>query len=372
MYYKALLFIMMLCIGYTALAKGRSELDKRVETLRKMDVIQKATDQFAQAYHRIPCPADSTLAVNHINFGKELLNGINCGHDVGQNSDNIVAGAVPTRALLLSDNYMFDGWGRRILYVIDQRFTGKGSFAQELESAAVSPLTSYHFTARSTIEIRDTIGGNILNGNTDDTSIGILLSYGQNGRGAFSYEGKKLTESSSDADEIQNISRLDSTPFTTLFIKKTQINSSFDDIIHIVRRNTHIPLYCLGVDTASRIGGHTEAGPGYPAYDWPHVQAGTIVTQPCGTGYTGDIRRTCNSNGQWEPIISTCNCDIKLLTDNTSYNGVWPAATAIGLGIGDIYAQDICLLPDSTGNVVAQCAESGGWAVIQNHCGSGY
>lgn len=360
--------IAALTLGSTA-SEAAIALDKRVETLRKIDAIEQAMDAFSLTYGRIPCPADSSLTVSNSSFGKEQINGINCAADTGQTISETMAGTVPVRTLSLPDSFMFDGWGRRMVYVVDQRFAGKGSFQQDLTSAGVT-LPSYDFMAKGDIEIRDTVGGTILNSATDDRTIGLLISYGQNGRAAFTHQGIRL-DAGTDTDELENSHYQTGGSFNITFIKKDP-TSSFDDIIHVVTRNTNIPLHCLGIDVASRTGGHTAAGPGYPAYDWPNATAGSTETQPCSTEYTGTVTRVCDANGEWQTVTTTCNCDAKLLTDSTTYSGTWPKGDDIGTLIGGAHtlteaADDVCM-PGLSGDVTAQCQSSGGWGVTANNC----
>jgi len=56
---------------------------------------------------------------------------------VGLNFYSNVEGMVPTTTLHLPDDYAIDGWGRRIMYTVDARFTANGA----LVPYATSPIT---------------------------------------------------------------------------------------------------------------------------------------------------------------------------------------------------------------------------------------
>src|SRR5690242_8346084 len=79
---------------------------------------------------RRPCPADGQYAINNANFGVEAATPGTCtgstpaapfGPDAG--TSYVVGGTIPTKTLNISDDYAFDGWGRRMTYVVDTRAT---------------------------------------------------------------------------------------------------------------------------------------------------------------------------------------------------------------------------------------------------------
>lgn len=366
----ALITIFLLSLLLSAVAEAASgDLNRRVETLKKMDGIKRAMDAYALSYGRVPCPADSSLEITNENLGKELLNEANCSSDAGYADENIVAGGVPVRALSLPDSFMFDGWGRRMLYVVDQNFAASGAFQQELDEADIIDQTSYHFSMDGELELRDTIGGDLLY--SESRIIGLLLSYGQNGYGAFTLRGSRM-DSGRDLDELENSHYQGGGTFNNIFIKKRPTDS-FDDVTRIIRRNKNIPLYCLGVDVPSRMGGNTPEGDGYPALGWPSTPEEDMAELDCSTEYTGTVTRDCVNGGNWGGIVSTCNCNLAVLTDGSTYSGTWPVGDDVGTVIGDTYtlteADDNVCLPGFAGNVTAECQSSGGWVVITNNCG---
>ncbi len=82
-----------------------------------------------------------TLALNNANFGVEagsLVSGVwtptygDCSTTgtVRANfiSGNVVEGMVPTVTPKLPDDYAIDGWGNRIMYSVDNRYTASNAF----------------------------------------------------------------------------------------------------------------------------------------------------------------------------------------------------------------------------------------------------
>src|SRR5690606_28342881 len=108
-----------------------SDADKRILTMQRMEKIEAALRTFMYKNKRLPCPADGSLRPGNSNFGKELgalhyyRYCASMSYDPGNDSNpfidipDSVAGVVPTRALGLPDEDMLDGWGRRIMYVVD-------------------------------------------------------------------------------------------------------------------------------------------------------------------------------------------------------------------------------------------------------------
>ncbi len=103
-----------------------SNRSKRIETERRMEVITKAMEAYHDREEHYPCPASLTIAQDAATFGDETActnpvascpSGVACPNSGGSNY--ALKGAVPVRALELSDDYMFDGWGHRFLYAAD-------------------------------------------------------------------------------------------------------------------------------------------------------------------------------------------------------------------------------------------------------------
>jgi hypothetical protein len=102
-------------------------------------------------------------------------------------------GGVPTRALKLSDDYMYDGWGRRFRYAVDPTVTK--SAALPATQSCTSPVTP----DASAITVNDATGAT-------RTTAGAyaLISHGANGHGAYTSNGVTLNAGGTSANELTN------------------------------------------------------------------------------------------------------------------------------------------------------------------------
>lgn len=183
------------------------------ETAMRMRAIEEAMVGFSEAYGRVPCPADGNDDIGAAAFGQEAATPGTCTsvNIMGPTAAPVVvAGVVPTRALQLPDDYMFDGWGRRITYAVDQL---------------------------STASLIGSANGVSVNGTA---AIFALISHGPNGHGAFpGYGGStvagRMNSGSTDANEDENASIVQA--FDQDFIQADR-TGTFDDI---VRFKTTLP-----------------------------------------------------------------------------------------------------------------------------------
>jgi prepilin-type N-terminal cleavage/methylation domain-containing protein len=166
------------------------------ETYDKIHAIQQALYQYRIAFNRLPCPADISLSTDTQNFGVEAENQEDCDGTPSANfhgdtgTEQPHEGMVPTKTLKLSDDYAFDGWGRRLIYTVTSDMT--------LDSA---------FT---TIDADDTTTRLTVNdgaGNIKSELAGyVILSTGANGHGGFPRVGgtTRINASSINTDELEN------------------------------------------------------------------------------------------------------------------------------------------------------------------------
>jgi hypothetical protein len=144
----------MLAAGGMTVFSAALQKKQRVDTENKMVAIQKALLDYRNAMNRIPCPADITPALTSGNFGIEGATAGTCtGGTPAANfsSGNNVQGMVPTKTLRLPDDYAFDGWGRRIMYAVDKRFTNTNGFTTYNISAAGALTITFGSTGGSPI-----------------------------------------------------------------------------------------------------------------------------------------------------------------------------------------------------------------------------
>lgn len=137
----------------------------------------------------------------------------------------VVAGAVPVKTLGLPDEYMFDGFGRRLIYMVDQRTTISNmclDLQAKHESGVVSLSSSSDFSA-----------------DTFDHTMWALMSQGPDGQGATSMQGVELTNriktGNTDPDSLNNAfyDGSEDYSFNPKGLVSKDPTATFDDIVWV-------------------------------------------------------------------------------------------------------------------------------------------
>jgi prepilin-type N-terminal cleavage/methylation domain-containing protein len=217
-------------------------------TVARMDTIEKALLNFAVANNRIPCPADLTLtASGSANYGLEAgagsgsaiapATGVCSGTNMLPKANFIASsgtaeGGVPTRALQLPDDYIYDGWGRKFRYAVDPTYT-------KTVALPASAVSSCSVASSSAITVNDATGA-------ARTTAGMyaLISHGANGHGAYTSNGVTYNAGSTSANELTNChctsAGVYNSPYTPTYIEKAPAYDAgqtgnqlyyFDDIV---------------------------------------------------------------------------------------------------------------------------------------------
>lgn len=247
-----LLIMAVLMGGGAAIFAASLQQRQSDETKAKLAIVQAALLDYRRAYNRIPCPGDVTQdpnAVANNYFGVEAalidknpasptyLQVLGCNYsDVTQSpratfydGGNVYAGEVPTKTLQLPDEYGFDGWGRRLMYVVDQRLAVTDGFSK----VAVTDTTT-RITVNSTMAAPAPQKTNL--------AAYLLVSFGQNGHGAYprGAGNARVNVGSVNTDELTNChcnSDGTSAAFGSTFVQQLPSQSpgnylnSFDDIV---------------------------------------------------------------------------------------------------------------------------------------------
>ena len=223
---------------------GSLQASQYNKTVERMDNIEKALLNYATASNRIPCPSDLTLtATGSANYGMEAGSGAGSAIGVATGvctgagmlpqanfkaSSGTVEGGVPTRALQLPDDYMYDGWGRKFRYAVDPTITKA--------SALPYPVGGVCVPSTSTITVNDASGAA-----RTTTGAYALTSHGANGHGAYTSNGTTINAASDNAAELGNCNCTSAGAFTgtytPTYIEKSPAQDpsdpldSFDDIV---------------------------------------------------------------------------------------------------------------------------------------------
>lgn len=297
-----------------------SQLERiqREETLAKIKAIKEALYTYRVAFNELPCPADITLPIGNTHFGVMAANkgtctgGVPAANFSGTGTAQRAArgGMVPTRTLQLPDDYAFDGWGRRMKYVVTRDLTQEGAFN------IVSGISN---DTRMTI-LNEQGGINTF------LAAYVIVSGGENGHGAFPRAGgaARVNSGSVNVDELNNCdctSNVVATALDERFVQKSpqenpaNILDSYDDIVDYATRFELMlesslswslgPQFTfepgLGSDPggelpSSNTGGGAGPGGGEDPICTPYAgigcfPAGTMITTPNGQTPIEAIRR---------------------------------------------------------------------------------
>jgi prepilin-type N-terminal cleavage/methylation domain-containing protein len=186
----ALVIGMAVSSGVTTISAARYSA-----TLSKMAALEQALMAFRVANNRLPCPSDLSQVQGSATYGTEgACTAIAGGVSVATNSNGTATaaeGGVPTAALGLPSDLMYDGYGERFRYAVDTRMTSPGAFYLMQAGCVNGPITVYG-------------GPNYpATGNTTG-AIYALVSHGANGHGAVTKNATVYNAGSLNADEQTN------------------------------------------------------------------------------------------------------------------------------------------------------------------------
>lgn len=220
----ALSVIALLIGSSTALWQRYLDSTRFDETQNKLMQIQHALKYFRKAYNRLPCPADLTADLTSTTYGVEDSNLGTCS-GANYTSSFVAAGALPVTTMGMNEFSGMDLWDNRITYYVDVRLTGVDAFD------AYQPNDLH-------------IGQIIVNDESgtarEDQAIYALVSHGENGHGAYSQFGDRLSDGATNTQELENCDCDSSASATTTdyTLVKQQIennsndpNDIFDDIV---------------------------------------------------------------------------------------------------------------------------------------------
>lgn len=241
------LSIVMVIVGLVAgtafqVVNRRNEAEKINSTNATMDKLEEAFAQFVAVNKRLPCPADATQNTLQANFGvatRDTTNDEQCDGTAGLSNagfPNLVFGSVPTKTLWIDDKLAFDAWKRPILYAMIQHCNANP--AEHINDNFATDSCGQTATS-GRISIRSASGSTIT-----DNAVMVLISFGQNGHGAFPRGGgtvRTIATTAPGTDELNN-SMLTGTgtlgTVDNIFVQKSKTLSPdyFDDIVRFKTR----------------------------------------------------------------------------------------------------------------------------------------
>lgn len=146
------------------------------ETQFRMEKIKEAMAQYLSVNGRYPCAASRVLGPENTNFGREVTTTCNTGTFSPATSRNsgVRIGAVPTRSLNLSDEFIADAWGHKFTYAITENLATPG-----IDGAG----QLFYQADGGRIEIVDGAGLSLVN--PAGEAHYVIISHGRTGDGSY-------------------------------------------------------------------------------------------------------------------------------------------------------------------------------------------
>ncbi len=212
-------------------------------TISKMNALDQALMAFRTANDRIPCPADLSQTQGSATYGTEgTCTAISGGVFVAQNAwgtATAAEGGVPTAALGLPSDFMYDGWGNRFRYAVDTKMTAINAFSLMQAGCVNGAITVYggpNYPATGNAAV--TTG-----------AIYALISHGANGHGGVTKNAVVTNAGSLNSDELTNChctstgaastyapTYVQLAPYTYQAIGQANSYYNFDDIVSYKER----------------------------------------------------------------------------------------------------------------------------------------
>lgn len=258
--------------------RGALEASRREATERKMDAIENALKDFRIRNNRLPCPTTYSKLSSSSDYGLEEWgsgnNHYGCILDSLTYFDSVAEGGVPARTLGLPDEFMLDGWGRKMRYAVDINAAMSEAFStiRPRSSCGISVLdfprnastgvyggTSYSRTTDRPLSVFGNLGsadayvlsfsdseGNDATRRDAQGAIYTLVSHGENGHGALTFNGTSPLSAGSSASLAEQAnchcdSSAASIDYRDMYVQADAYSSdntaeNFDDIVRFKMR----------------------------------------------------------------------------------------------------------------------------------------
>jgi len=244
------------------------------QTQTALRTSETAISEFRFYNGRYPCPANPQRGPGDAGYGREdcSLPASLTGRDANGDGapDGVIIGAVPFQTLLdeenpafvairdtpLSESLTVDGWGNKLTYAVTANLTDDSTFQEDWGAIRV---TDEHNQSVSEVD-----GGNHF----------VILSHGENGRGAYNRSGALVQTCSlsitgppdPDAPPVNARSEIDNCNGTATFvaglINQTE-GSYFDDIVRFVATTSSNLWTFVGMDLDTGTWQVTNTNPGF-------------------------------------------------------------------------------------------------------------
>lgn len=174
----------VMLISGAATKKENKQVD--VTTDHTAEIIT-AINTYVYENGHLPCPASGTISPASATYGKETdcsaaaVSGVSdpavpTGYAA---TDAIRIGVLPVRALGLPDEYMIDGWGNRLTYVVIKKLATNATDYTAFTTAVTTGV----------IQVVDSAGTQTTGASTTAINAYGLISHGQDGKGSYTRKG---------------------------------------------------------------------------------------------------------------------------------------------------------------------------------------
>ncbi len=341
-----IVIVIVAIIGTVSLVSIGNVMDnqKLVITKNRLDKIKNAVNNYFLKNKRLPCPADPTLtdvtAGNENTTGTVGCLGINnntTDSRIFASGTNFVQGAIPVTTLGLANEDLYDGFGRKIDYVVNTAYTPAAGIANIVNvldsdprnltfSAGTACDPTYNASGLAQYS-SDTdcimISASNLNLEVENKTAIVeagrvayaVISHGKNGIGAYTKEGQRGQTVSTNSDAtLENRHIIPATGIragSNKLVNSDPAIGGLDDIIRygslydiIVSQNMNSYVKCPKHTTIQS----TDPN---PTHNWaetlPNNTISAVYAGPTnhacatqtGDAYQSIYLRTCNSLGVW-------------------------------------------------------------------------
>jgi hypothetical protein len=197
----------------------------RNDTYAHRDVVEQGLVRFIYNYHRLPCPADPALPPGAALAGFEqcltgtgqtavdFCNGQVCrriggrytDETPGYTFDNVLTGAIPYSTIGVPLSQAIDGYGSKFGYTVSEYLTRQGSGAKYSQSYndqyGVVNIEQYF---PDTDTISPAKNPDVAGGTFNAAYMFALVSYGQNRKGGYGYNGNLIAPCTGPGRDIEN------------------------------------------------------------------------------------------------------------------------------------------------------------------------
>lgn len=221
-----ILIVSILITGSLGVSKTAINNSRVRVTRDRMDVAYKAIANFVAANKRLPCPASIATAKGNPTYGDETAAPTCTGSIL---SGTLAYGMVPLKALGLDLDMAEDGFGTKISYVVDTRFTKRINLLTDNDgfegTKSALAVDKTGDTLASIIQIQQSISG--VGSDISPYSVIALISHGANKFNGFNATATSINGVSTLADENSNSSV---GSYDKVFVSYSN-NPNFDDMM---------------------------------------------------------------------------------------------------------------------------------------------